>query len=245
MKNEVIMRITCIGHSGFAIESSDGSATLIFDYYTDHACVIESILERAQKVYVFVSHSHRDHLCYDIFDWHGHYPIARYVIANECRRKLKRAIDLDSLPVTFLHHDEDWSDDCIAVHAFNSTDVGVSFLVDIDGKRLYHAGDYTCWVMEGYNEAATRKARGDFNVILKAIVLYAPEIDVVMMPVVPNMGGDFTYGARELLKAVQCSLFIPMHMWGRDREATKFELYRNPDYGRCEHVAEGTSTVIF
>lgn len=238
------MKITCIGHSGFAIESDDKSVTLIFDYYTDNAHVLEPILARAQSVYVFVSHSHRDHLCHDIFDWHGHYPIARYVIANECRRKLKRAIDLDSLPVTFLHHDEGWNDERIAVHAFNSTDVGVSYLVDMDGKRLYHAGDYTCWVMEGDNEAAARKARGDFNVILKAIARHAPEIDVVMMPVVPNMGGDFTYGARELLKAVRCSMFIPMHMWGRDREATQFELYRNPGYGRCAHIAEGTSIEI-
>lgn len=238
------MKITCIGHSGFALESEDGSVTLIFDYYTDHTCAAPAILERAQSIYVFVSHSHRDHLCHDIFAWHERYPIARYVIANECRRKLKRAIAIEQLPITFLHHDEDLYHGGIAVHAFGSTDVGVSYLVDVAGKRVFHAGDCTCWAMEGDDAATVRKARGDFKVILKSIAHYAPTMDVAMMPVVPNLGGDFAYGAREFLRAVQCKLFVPMHMWGRDREATQFELYKNPAYGTCMHIAEGESVDI-
>ena len=87
-----------------------------------------------------------------------------------------------------------------------------------------------------------RKARGDFHVILNTIAQHAPHIDMAMMPVVPNLGGDFAYGAREFLKAVECDLFIPMHMWGRDREATQFEHYRNPSHGVCRHVPEGTTT---
>ncbi len=34
---------------------------------------------------------------------------------------------------------------------------------------------------------------------------------------------------------------MPMHMWGRDREATQFECYRNPDHGECRHIVEGSS----
>lgn len=238
------MKITTIGHSGMAVESDDGAITLVFDFYTDHAHVLEAILARARALYVFVSHSHRDHLCHDIFDWHEKYPVVQYVIANECRRKLKRAIDLDVLPVTFLHHDEDWADGHIAVHAFNSTDVGVSFVVDVEGKRVFHAGDYTCWLTDEMTEAERRKTRGDFHVILQAITAYTRHIDVAMMPVVPNLGGDFAYGNREFLKAVQCDLFIPMHMWGRDREATQFHLYRNPQHGRCLHLREGESVIF-
>lgn len=238
------MKITFIGHSGFAIESDDGLSTLIFDYYIDHSDVLESILARAQSIYVFVSHSHRDHLSYEIFKWQYHYPITRYIIANECRRKLKRAIDLDTLPVTFLHHDEDWHDDRINVHAFNSTDIGISFMVDFAGRRIFHAGDFTCWDMAENDEVASRKAKGDFHSILRSIEQYTQSINVAMMPVVPNIGGDFTYGARELLKAVKCDLFIPMHTWGRDREATQFELYRNTEYGKCKGMAEGSTLIL-
>ncbi|MBR6284980.1 MAG: MBL fold metallo-hydrolase [Muribaculaceae bacterium] len=235
------MRITCIGHSGFAIESASGDATLVFDYYIDRQQALRPILERSRGVYVFVSHSHRDHLCHDIFGWRDHYPIVRYVMANECRRKLARSMDLAQWPMTFLHHDEDWHDDLVHVHAFNSTDVGVSFLVDFDGLRLFHAGDYTCWQFEGAPQAELRKAQGDFHAILRTIAAYAPHMDVAMMPVVPNLGGDYCYGSRELLRAVSCDLFIPMHTWGRDREATQFHLYRNPLHGECCHLPEGTS----
>ncbi|MBR6432009.1 MAG: hypothetical protein IKS64_04070 [Muribaculaceae bacterium] len=214
--------------------------TLVFDYYIDPAGVLDGILSRAQKVYVFVSHSHRDHLCPDIFHWQERYPIARYVIANECRRKLKRSIDLASLPISFLHHDEDWNDGTMSVHAFDSTDVGICFLVEMAGRRIFHAGDYTCWhFSEEQDVSSVRKARGDFHVILDKIVAYSPQIDLAMMPVVPNIGGDWAYGAREFLRAIRVDTFIPMHMWGRDREATRWELYQNPDYGQCVHLRPG------
>ncbi len=214
--------------------------TLVFDYYIDPAGVLDGILNRAQKVYVFVSHSHRDHLNPEIFEWQSRYGVVHYVIANECRRKLKRSIDLASLPVTFLHHDEDWNDGMVRVHAFDSTDVGVSFLVEVARLRIFHAGDYTCWhFSEEQDAAAVRKARGDFHVILDKIVAYSPRIDLAMMPVVPNIGGDWAYGAREFLRAIQVDTFIPMHTWGRDREATQWELYQNPDYGQCVHLQPG------
>lgn len=235
----LMMTVTCIGHSGMAVEVGD--VTLIFDYYIDPARVLDSILNRARRLYVFVSHSHRDHLCMDIFAWRDRCPQVQYVLANECRRKLKRAIDLTAYPIAWLHHDEDWHDRNIAVHAFDSTDVGVSFLVNVAGRRIFHAGDYTCWhFSEEQDTAAVRKAKGDFHAILDKIVAYSPQIDLVMMPVVPNIGGDWAYGARELLRAIEVDTFIPMHMWGRDREATQWELYQNPAYGRCVYLASGS-----
>lgn len=229
------MTITCIGHSGFVVET--GGVTLVFDYYIDPAGVLDGILNRAKRFYVFVSHSHRDHLCMDIFGWEN---VTQYVLANECRRKLKRALDLSAYPIAWLHHDEDWGDGRVSVHTFDSTDVGVSFLVEVDGQRIFHAGDYTCWhFSEEQDAAAVRKAKGDFHVILDKIVAYSPQIDLAMMPVVPNIGGDWAYGAREFLKAVRVATFIPMHMWGRDREATNWEMYRNPEYGGCVYLAAG------
>ena len=236
------MRITCIGHSGFAVESADGGTTLIFDFYIDPTGVVDGLLSRAQNVYVFVSHSHRDHLCHDIFAWRDRYPIKRYVIANECRRKLMRSMPLDRWPMTFASQGRRWTDGIISVQTFGSTDVGVSFMVDFDGRRLFHAGDYTCWHFSEENDVqSVKKAQGDFHAILRDIANYAPHVDVAMMPVVPNIGGDFAYGAREFLKAVKCDLFLPMHTWGRDREAAQFLLYQNPAHGNCRLLQAGES----
>ncbi|MCF0182161.1 MAG: MBL fold metallo-hydrolase [Muribaculaceae bacterium] len=237
------MRVSFLGHSGFAIEC--GEVTLVFDYYIDEHELVPEILERAQRVYVFVSHSHRDHLNPDIFSWNEHYRIERYVIANECRRKLKRSLDLDSYPITFLHHDEDWADEHVHVHAFNSTDVGVCFMVDAGGRRIFHAGDYNCWHFELINdEHGVRKAVGDFKAILQDIKAYTQHVDLAMYPITPNIGGDFALGARLYLQAVPTKHFIVMHTWGRDREASEFSLYRNPDYGECHALAAGKTLLL-
>ena len=237
------MKITCIGHSGFAVEMQ--RCTLIFDYYTDQKAVLPDVLGRAQCIYAMVSHSHRDHLNYSIFDWNSRYPAVHYVIANECRRKLLRHIAVDQLPITFMSRDRDWADGNVAVHAFGSTDVGVSFLVEVDGKRIFHAGDFNCWINEQEDdEAIRRKALGDFHAVLADIRRHVQQVDVALFPVIPNMGGDFARGAREFLQAVKCDVFIPMHMWGRDTEATQFQLYQNPDYGKCLHVPTGTCSTL-
>ena len=238
------MKVTRLGHSGMAIETHE--ATLLFDFYTDPANLAPDLLRRSQRLYIMVSHSHRDHLCHDIFGWYNQYPdtITQYVIANECRRKLKRAISLDNLPVTFLHHDEDWTDGTLAIHTFSSTDVGVSFLATIDGRTVFHAGDFSCWSFSDDDESLRRKARGDFHAILRTIARHSPHIDVVMMPVIPNIGGDWAYGPRELLRAIRVDHFIPIHTWGRDREACQFQRYQNPDHGLCHPLPEGQTITI-
>ncbi len=235
------MRVTCLGHSGFALECD--TATLIFDFYTDEHGVLPAILERARRLYVFVSHSHRDHLNHDIFAWSDRYHVERYVIANECRRKLGRSLRLEDYPFTFMHHDEDWTDGAVTVHAFNSTDVGVCYMVDVDGRRIFHAGDYNCWHFEQeQGEREVKKALGDFNVILRAIEAYTQHVDLAMFPVIPNIGGDFARGARLYLEAIPTAHFIPMHTWGRDREACQFHLYPSP-HGTHYHALFAPSSI--
>ncbi len=208
------MTITYIGHSGFAIET--GKVTVVSDFYIDPVGVIDDIIARATHLIVTVSHSHRDHLCNDIFTWSN---VKRYIIANECRRKLMRHYPIATMPVTFMSPGATVVVDGITIHSFLSTDVGVCYLIDIDDTKIFHAGDFNLWISDGMPIASRRKARGDFNRILSEIANYSPHIDVAMFPVIPNLGGDFAAGARYFLDAVEVGTFIPMHTWGRDREA--------------------------
>ena len=56
----------------------------------------------------------------------------------------------------------------IRIEAFGSTDVGISFLIDLQGVRLFHAGDLNNW---HWSEESTpqeiRKAEGDFLAEIK------------------------------------------------------------------------------
>lgn len=242
------MRLTCIGHSGFALEAH--GVTLVFDYYTDQCGVMPAIVGRARRMVVMVSHSHPDHLNPDIFKWVATGKVERYVVSAESRRKLRRikGLDLDALPITFMHHDQDTL--CplsgVQIHSFGSTDIGVSYLATLPGGELVmHAGDLNDW---HWSDESTpqevKKADGDFRAILRTIAARAPHMQLAMFPIDPNMGTDFARGAREFLQAVQVDHFVPMHMWGRDSEATQFGLYRNPAHGECHYVPAGTSLTI-
>mgnify|MGYP001668167427 CR=1 FL=1 len=239
------MRITCIGHSGFAVESEH--ATLIFDYYTDETHVAHDIMKRAQKLYVLVSHGHQDHLNREaIFQFDHDYKIERFIMSNGCRHKVRHSLKSHPLPhATFIHHDEVWHDDTLHVHAFDSTDAGVCYLVEVDGHKIFHAGDFNDW---HYQDSRTvqevRKADGDFRVILKRIATVTTQVDLAMFPVDPALGSDFGRGAREFVTAIDTGTFIPMHMWGRDEEACHFELYNNPHRGRYVHLPPGKQLTI-
>ena len=43
-------------------------------------------------------------------------------------------------------------EDC-RITTFDSTDIGVAYLVEIDGMRIYHAGDLNCVHWEGEEES--------------------------------------------------------------------------------------------
>ena len=238
------MVITCIGHSGFAIETEN--ATLIFDYFHDEQHVLPAILQRAKRIYVFVTHGHQDHLNRDvILDWHKQYPVEQYIMANGCRHKIRHAMKSNPIPATFIHHDEDYSSPVMKVHTFDSTDVGVCFMVNIGGKTIFHAGDFNCWHWkDNSTQQEVKKAVGDFRAILRTIAAHTQVIDVAMFPVDPAMGTDFGMGAREFVHAIDVKLFIPMHMWGRDEQATQFHLYRNLERGEYLHLPPGHSITI-
>ena len=55
------MKITYIGHSGFAVELA--GCALLFDYYEGTLPAFNS----EKPLYVFSSHAHRDHFNFDIF----------------------------------------------------------------------------------------------------------------------------------------------------------------------------------
>lgn len=238
------MVITCLGHSGFAIEAED--VTLIFDYFHDETHALPAILERAKRIYVFVTHGHQDHLNRDvILEWHKQYPVAQYIMANGCRHKIRHAMKSNPIPATFIHHDEDYTCPEMKVHAFDSTDAGVCFLVNIHGKTIFHAGDFNCWHWkDSSTPQEVKKAVGDFRAILHTIANHTQVIDVAMFPVDPAMGRDFGMGAREFVHAIDVRLFIPMHMWGRDEQATQFHLYCNPERGKYLHLPAGSSIAI-
>ena len=166
---------------------------------------------------LFVSHAHHDHYSPSVLRWKEQKQNIVYLFSSDAAKRSK-----DST-VHSLSAGDSFADGVLNVRAFGSTDVGVSFAVELDGMRLFHAGDLNNWHWEGestteeISDMATR-----FHRILSDIAGVYPSFDVAFFPVDPRMQGDYALGAREFLQKISCVNFIPMHFWGNFDAAQSF-----------------------
>ena len=211
------MEITYYLHSGFSCAVD--RVLLIFDYWLgENQDLAESRrikpedLQKFDEVYVFISHSHPDHFDPEVYTWHGLAPVT-YIVSYEMPvgTRGKRMNPGDELQLS----------DHVHVTAFDSTDLGVSFLVDIDGIRVFHAGDLNFW---HWREESTvqeiEEAQEAFHQACEPLV--GQEIDVAFFPVDPRQGRLFDAGANYFILTVKPRLLVPMHFWGRAEIATEF-----------------------
>lgn len=204
------MTVTYYHHSGFSVES--GKVLLIFDYWTGKAKKLPverqikpDYIARFNEVYVFVSHDHEDHFDPIIYTWE-HYAPVTYIIADDMPDGTHGRRMGPGGEMTLSDH--------VKVKAYGSTDAGVSYLVDIDGVKFFHAGDLNYW---HWRDVSTVReismAEADFHAEVAKIV--GQEIDWCFFPVDPRMGMHFDAGANYFMMAVKPRLLIPMHFWGR------------------------------
>ncbi len=215
------MRITYIFHSGFAIET--GSCVMVFDFWMDPAGVMPGILSTDKPIYVFSSHFHEDHFNKDIFSWKNGGNKITYILSKDILKRRRAAKeDADA----WLAKGGAWQDGIIDVHAAGSTDSGVSWIVKIGGKTIFHAGDLNNWyarfLADGYDVGLVHSAEFDETVDpvkeekrylgeLKDIRKIADSFDIAMFPIDGRIGNGYTRGGRQFIERFKVGLFVPMH----------------------------------
>lgn len=216
------MKITYIFHSGFAIETD--TCVLIFDCWMDPAGVIPDILRTSKPVYVFSSHFHEDHFTKKIFKWRKDYPETKltYILSKDIlKRRRAEKEDAD----VWMAKGATWTDDKIKVYATGSNDSGVSWIVEADGKRIFHAGDLNNWYArfltddykggtifsKEFGEIDPLKDEKQYLGELKDIRKIADSFDIVMFPIDGRIGNGYTRGGRQFIEQFKVGLFIPMH----------------------------------
>lgn len=215
------MRLTYIFHSGFAIETC--SSILIFDYWMDPAGVIPGLLESEKAVYVFSSHFHEDHFNSEIFSWKEIRSDIKYILSKDILKR-RRAVRTDT--DVWLAKGGTWSDGNIYVMAAGSNDSGVSWIVETEGRRIFHAGDLNNWYARFLTEdgngikedCADQCPRLDpvreermFLGELKDVHKITGSFDVAMFPVDGRIGNGYTRGGRQFIEMFEVELFVPMH----------------------------------
>lgn len=216
--------ITYLQHSGFVVKTT--TAILVFDYYQDPTYSLQKLLadNKSLPVIFFVSHHHPDHFNREIFalatDHERFYIVSNDVFARnipdgvDCVR-VKKGDKLDNILGG------------ITVNVFNSTDIGVSFLVTLtSGKTIFHAGDLNNWHWEAESTPQEVKSmQQQFLSIVADIAAEAPHIDVAFFPVDARLGENYALGAAQFLQAIEVANFFPMHFWGKADEACNTAAY--------------------
>lgn len=199
------MKIWYLYHSGFAVDT--GAHVLIFDYWRDtphggslEDGVIDPKALRDRDVLVFASHRHGDHYNKAIFQWGREIQSLRIILSD----------DIPHAPGTLriAPNSRLEQPDCI-VETLRSTDEGVAFLVELDGLRIYHAGDLNWWHWEGEPDAYNRDMAANYH--RQIALLGRNPINLAFVPVDPRLGEQYAWGLDYLMKTANVVCAAPMH----------------------------------
>lgn len=215
-----MLQLTYIFHSCFALETDN--CILIFDYWLDPCNVMNRFITIKKRVYAFASHFHEDHFTRDIFKWREDGINVIYILSKDIlkhRRANKEDADV------WLAKGGTWEDENIKVTATGSNDSGVSWIVQVGGKLIFHAGDLCNWyarflsdekvpdkiISEEFKEINPIAEEKRFIGELKDVKKITNRFDIVMFPVDGRIGNGYTLGARQFIELFNVKLFIPMH----------------------------------
>lgn len=198
-----MIKVTFIYHSCFVVETE--SAVLVFDYFKDPAKALKSATEKGKPIYVFASHAHGDHYSEEIFSWDS--PNIHYIISDD----IKVANKYKEFDITMVSPYSNYYVGDIAVETFVSTDEGVAFIVEVDGKTIYHAGDLHWWYWEERGADYVKLWGDKYKAELDKIK--GRNIDLAFVLLDPRMKNGEGAGMAEFFEKVDANVVFPMHMW--------------------------------
>lgn len=209
------MNITYLNHSGFLLEWE--TCYWLFDYYKG---VIPE-LNPEKELFIFSSHSHGDHFNPEVFDLENKCKRVTYIfsveIRNTCEEMKNASNNVKKIPEIIYvesrmnYELKNLSDKNLVLHTLQSTDLGCAFLIEYEGKVIYHAGDLHWWYWIGepddWNEQMTLDYKNEME------YLKGKEIDLAFTPVDPRLGETYAWGINYLLENTHIKHVIPMHFW--------------------------------
>ena len=217
---ETTLTVTYYHHAGFSV--TDGTVFLLFDYWRGENDEMNSCpltgneLTGYKRVYVFVSNDREDHFDENVFTWDRDAPNITYLIAGDIdaeHRKKARGLEMNPGDELKLEG--------VDIHAYATSDRGVSLLVTLDDLKIFYAGELNLWHWrEESSLSEIQEAERAFENAMAPIEKL--HVDLAMFPLDPRMGGLFDAGANHFIMSVKPRLFIPMQWHGRKNVASEY-----------------------
>lgn len=187
------MKITHLTQSGILIELDQH--ILLFDYYQG-----ELHINPHKPLYIFVSHRHYDHYNPSIFKIH--HPHTAYILSSDLRHNHTGF---------YVDPNQEYDFDDIHIKTLLSTDEGCAFIVQVEGKTIYHAGDLHWWHWIGEPEKDNDYQRITYQ---QQIHLINEKIDYAFVVVDPRLEDAYLLGLQYFLNHVEAKYVFPIHYFG-------------------------------
>ncbi len=100
----------------------------------------------------------------------------------------------------------------LKVTTYGSTDAGLSFFVEVDGWRLFHAGDLNWWHWKGDTDENNQMAAAMFHKELERLA--GLQMDVAFFPVDSRLEEYRALGVTEFCLAAEVHQLVAMHACG-------------------------------
>lgn len=213
------MKVTYIQHSGFLVET--GVCYYLFDYEKGSL----PALDKSKPIYVLSSHGHGDHYNPQVFTLLQGMEKLRAVLSEDI--PVPEGISTLQVAPGKVYTLEQGQ----TLTTFLSTDLGVAFLLEEEGKCIYHAGDLNDWVWEeesdDYNTRMTASYRQQIDLL--AAVLAGRDLELAFVVLDPRQEADYHRGMCYFLEQIPAKRVYPMHDWGKHEIIDTF-LREYPEY---------------
>ena len=157
------------------------------------------------------------------------YPEAEYILSRDVRlRPEEKGEWIHSVKAR-----EEYEIKGLRIRTLRSTDQGVAFVVEAEGKRIYHAGDLNWWHWEGEDKAWNNNMAANYK--REVDRLSGQYFDAAFVPLDPRLSDACSLGLRYFLEQTDAEHVFPMHFWG-DYEVCRRIRKEKDLQGMLEHV---------
>lgn len=223
-----MIRVTYLYHSGFTVELD--RHLLVFDYYRGE---LPTVPEGKQLI-IFASHKHQDHFQLSILKWGEKYaPNSCYFLGNDIKLNEAYLAKKGLNPALLERTKRMQPGECLnlseklRVETLRSTDVGVAFLVQVEGIAIYHAGDLNHWYWKEEAKSWNDRMEQDYHAEIDKIA--GRHFQLAFVPLDPRLADGYHLGLDYFLEKTEADHIFPMHMW-EDYEIIK--RYKQTPLGR-------------
>lgn len=228
------MNLYYIYHSAFVVEGEEN--ILIFDYYKipkgkqeEKKNFVARFLEQKEKaIFVFSTHSHSDHFNPEILSWTKWNENITYILSDDIPKD-----NTEGKCIHWVKEGERLKLEDLEIAVYGSTDLGVSFVVEMEGKNIFHAGDLHLWHWEGDSPEEEKTMKDHYLRVLKEIAddEHAP-MDYAFSPVDSRLGIHTFEALDFLFEHLEILYFVPMHI--QDDYSVFSSLKKYLSEKRCE-----------